>query len=278
MIFAGNAAQAAQRILTAFERGDLPQALAQAFIRKHDNAPCRCWSWNNQVLVALNGFSEARGFRQWAEVGRSVKAGERAMHILAPLTKAITDEAVTGDQQKRRLIYGFKTIPVFGLEQTQGEPLPSGDPETDRWIQSLPLREVAESWGLVVQTYSGREGGTLGFYSRKGSIGVGTRNLATWAHELIHAADDRNGELQEKGQHWRSEIVAELGGAVLLECLELDDDSDRGGCWQYVESYARKADLDPLAACTLVLDRTCRAVSRVLEEAERIQTVGSVVR
>jgi hypothetical protein len=41
------------------------------------------------------------------------------------------------------------------------------------------------------------------------------------------------GNLKEKGQHWRSETVAELGGAILLECLGYSSESDRGGCFDY---------------------------------------------
>jgi len=71
-------------------------------------------------------------------------------------------------------------------------------------------------------------------------------NLATWAHELIHAADDRLGNMIETGQHFRSEIVAEMGGAVLL----------------YAMGYKKDADLD-------VIERTCQAVALILEESDK---------
>ena len=58
-----------------------------------------------------------------------------------------------------------------------------------------------------------------GRYRYGKGIELCVKNLATWCHELVHATDDRNGSLKEKGQHWRSETVAELGGAVLLEVL-----------------------------------------------------------
>jgi|SRR5579884_71634 len=271
MKYYGKAQEAAEQILSAFQRGDLPQALAQVFIHRKDDVPCRQWSWNNQFLIALHGYTEARGFRQWNEVGRKVRAGEHAFSILAPLsgTKTETDPT-TGKEVKRPVIYGFKSIPVFGLEQTEGEPLPQGDPEVENWIASLPLLEVARSWGLSVLTFSGRDSSSLGRYVLGKGIAVGVKNLSTWAHELIHAADHRNGNLVERGQHWRSEVVAELGGAVLLECLGLSEESDRGGCWQYVSSYAQKAGIEPLAACSQVLDRTCQAVALVLDEAEKL--------
>jgi hypothetical protein len=89
------------------------------------------------------------------------------------------------------------------------------------------------------------------------------KNLSTWAHELIHAADHRNGKLTELGQHWRSETVAELGGAVLLRVLGHDHDADFGRCWQYIENYASRQKMDVLKACNVVLERTCEAVALV---------------
>jgi hypothetical protein len=84
-------------------------------------------------------------------------------------------------------------------------------------------------------------------------------NLSTWSHELIHAADDRLGHLEEKGQHWASETVAEPGAAILLERLGYSVESDRGGCFQYIKSYAEKEGKDVLGACLRVFKRTCES-------------------
>ena len=64
MQFYRKAESAATRILEAFRTGNLPEALAPIFIRRKDNLPCREWSWSNQLLVALSGHSDARGYRQ----------------------------------------------------------------------------------------------------------------------------------------------------------------------------------------------------------------------
>lgn len=84
---------AADRILYAFQHAEtLPAALAPIFIRRNDGTPCRAWSFSNQLLVALAGTQDARGFRQWHEAGRSVKKGARALWILIPLVSKETDE------------------------------------------------------------------------------------------------------------------------------------------------------------------------------------------
>jgi hypothetical protein len=89
-----------------------------------------------------------------------------------------------------------------------------------------------------VGVFGGKGVGCLGLYRRSKGIALGVKNLSTWAHELVHAADDRNGSFKEMGQHWRSESVAGLGGAVLLELLGFCNDADLGGCWEYVQRYA----------------------------------------
>ena len=58
---------------------------------------------------------------------------------------------------------------------------------------------------------------------------AGVQNLSTWAHELIHAADDRLGKLGKCKVN--NEVVAELGGAVLLQCLGKPVEADLGGAW-----------------------------------------------
>jgi hypothetical protein len=48
-------------------------------------------------------------------------------------------------------------------------------------------------------------------------------------------------------------------------------DADRGGCWEYVNAYAKDAGIDAVTACNRVLKRTCDAVALILDEAERLQ-------
>jgi hypothetical protein len=74
------------------------------------------------------------------------------------------------------------------------------------------------------------------------------------------------------GQHWRSETVAELGGAVLLEVLGFRHDADLGGCFGYIRAYAEKAKVGVTEACMKVLDRTCQAVALILDTAELIRS------
>ena len=179
----------------------------------------------------------------------------------------VRDEA-TG--QKKEVLVGFRGITVFGIGQTDGPPLPPADPGAERWVEALPLVGVARAWGLSVGVYDGEPGGRLGFYRRGKEIGLGVKNLSMWAHELVHAADDRAGALAERGQHWRSETVAQLGAAVLLRLLGHGGEADLGFSWHYIAGYARAEGLDAAGACCRVLDRTCQAVRLILDTAESL--------
>jgi len=266
MRFVNKAEEAAQDILRAFESpNDLPKPLAQIFVHRRDGAPCRKWSWRNQLIVALRGHTDARGFRQWEEVGRRVKKGERAFRILSPLVQKV----VEGDGEERLAVYGFRGTPVFGIAQTEGEPVHHLDGDDDGWLASLPLRDVASSWGLTVEGFNGRDSSFLGAYRSGSGIALGVKNLSTWCHELVHAADDRSGLMTRNKVN--KEVVAELGGAVLLKLLGHDHEADLGGCLDYIRRYAGNEQIEVLSACGKVLDRTCGAVALILDTAEALQ-------
>ena len=140
-----------------------------------------------------------------------------------------------GGEKTVSVIRGFRTAAVFAVESTEGAELPKVDEEVTHWLNDLPLIAVAQSWGLKIDAYNGKNYGAQGQFRPNNSIALGVKNLSTWCHELVHAADYRLGTLKERGQHWRSETVAELGGAILLEALGMEYDADRGGCWNYIQ-------------------------------------------
>jgi len=265
----------AQKVIWAFEQPEcLPKALAPILIRRKDDVPCRRWSWHNQLLVALSGTTDARGIRQWRSAGRSIKKGSHAVWILAPMTKTITEESDDGSAITRHILYGFKSIPVFRVEDTEGEPLPENDDKYDTWIQQLPFMEVAQAWNINVGTYThGGSRDPLGYYQYSSTgqkaIMLGVENLSTWAHELVHAADHKLGNKKE--EKWHMEVVAELGSATLLECLQLEPEADIGGAYAYIEQYAKSAGMSTVKACIIVLDRVCESVKLILDTAEQLQ-------
>ncbi len=215
------------------------------------------------------GHNDARGFRQWVTVGRHVKKGERGFPILAPLVRKAERKTDDGDSESHTYVYGFRHVMVFGFSQTDGEPLPV-DTEVEQFLDSLPVIEVARAWGISVEAFNGEDANCLGKYRADGHIALGVKNLSTWRHELCHAADHRNVGALKNGQHLDQEVVAELGGAILLEALGFEQEADRGGAWEYIQSYCAKANVDPVGVCCQMLSRTCNAVALILTAAEEL--------
>jgi antirestriction protein ArdC len=272
--------EVAERIVNAFRHPDtLPTALAPIFIHRKDDVPCRKWSWQNQLIAALCGTADARGFRQWQEAGRNVKKGSKAIWILAPCVKNIKEKDAKGEEVERRILFGFKSIAVFAVEDTEGEPLPATDDRYNSWMQELPLLEVAKAWNITVGTYTGSETTPLGYfkYGMTGqAVMLGVENLSTWAHEMVHAADHRLAQ-DAKNDRAHKEVVAELGGAVLLECLSMSHDADLGGAYAYIQRYAEESKKDVVGACVEVLNRVCNSVKLILDTAEALQQQCAVV-
>jgi hypothetical protein len=273
MKFYGKAKDVANKILEQFESGNVPAVLAQVFVNRSDDQPSSRWSFQNQFIQAIHATSDSRGFKQWKDVGRRVKKGAKSFHILGPCLKPFTDE----DGEKRQALVGFKSIPVFGIASTEedgtGKWKECGiDQDEESRLSALPLREVAEAWGISVNSYNGKGVRYLGYYKggEQKAIALGVENLSTWAHELVHAADHKNGSLENKffggsKSEAGNEIVAELGGAVILSLLGEDVEADLGGAWSYIQRYSSKDPSKAITAASKLLDRTCKAVALILE-------------
>ena len=110
---------ATRAIVTRFEAGDLPKALAPVFIHRDNGAPCESWSWRNRLLTALEGFDDARTFLDWKRIGRNVKKGEHAFYILEPVRRTFKEtDKESGEETTRTICRGFKPGARFGYEQT----------------------------------------------------------------------------------------------------------------------------------------------------------------
>ena len=277
MKYTGDVNGTLDRIMNAFESGDLPSQMAQVFVAGAAERHCASYSFMNRLIVLLNGHTDAMGYGQWKKIGRQVKKGEKGFAILAPILRTITERNVNPatsvvEEQKRKICIGFKAVKVFGLEQTDGKPIENGE-EAQKFLDTLPLMNVAEKWGIQVNAYNGEGHCAYGMYSPTSNfIALGVQNLSTWAHELAHAADDRLGTL-DKDKRWLSEVAAELAGAVLLEAIGYTEESDRGGAWEYIKHYAKDAGVEPIDACRMVIGRVGKIVESILEAATEGEAV-----
>ncbi len=81
------------------------------------------YSSRNVLLILMRrpDATVVNAFCRWKELGRSVRKGEHSIRILAPLRRKVETDG-DGDDDGYR-IFGFKTVSVFDVSQTDGEPL-----------------------------------------------------------------------------------------------------------------------------------------------------------
>ena len=261
--------EAAEGLLQMFRTGQLPEAVALTIIHRQqgDDQPSFYWSIGNQLLMLFQGTSDARGFRQWQQAGRHVKQGVKAIHILGPLTTKIKEiDEESGMETEKIIITGFKGIPIFRYEDTDGKPLEKPDytpPELP------PLRGVAEYLGLTLE-YAPCEGGYYGAYSpNKHKITLCSQDAFVYFHELAHAVHGTLKELK-KGVHPEQEIVAETTAAVLCQLQGITGYESQA--YEYIKEYSAKLkQAAVLQAVMRVLSEVEAIVLKILEIAEQME-------
>lgn len=181
---------------------------------------------------------QVAGFKAWQRVGRSVRRGEKAYRILAPMRRTVWSgvdqqgehvlasrrEDLPGNVENiesRTVASRFKAAAVFDLNQTDG-------PELDDGRVKLALGNPEETWKKLVRFAEGQDltvrtdpthyGSSHGHYSpTKREIVVGeflspSDRCATLAHEIAHAtlAHDDVDELKERYPGIPSRAIAEV--------------------------------------------------------------------
>jgi hypothetical protein len=132
------------------------------------------YSFGNVLEIARQMPTATRvaGFWTWKNLGRSVKAGQKGIRILAPIVgvRRKKDEEARKDitRQNERVLLGFRNAYVFDVSQTDGIELPnlhevSGDPGENidrlaafvrsKGIQLVYNEKIAPALGM---SYCGR--------------------------------------------------------------------------------------------------------------------------
>ena len=238
--------------------------------RRHLDCQARFhrYSFGNVVLIAAQCPDARRvaGFNAWKQLGRSVKKGEKAIWIRAPLVTRRTAEP-DDEGETRTAVRGFKYVPVFDLSQTEGEELPVACEELEGDVSTAcfdHLTGVARSIGYSVEVIHLR-GGTNGdctFDLRRIRIESGNapaQRVKTLAHEIAHA-------LLHEGNHDRplAELEAESTAYVVCQRLGVDSGAYSFG---YVAAWAgggEEATSGIKASC----ERIQQASARILRAFE----------
>jgi len=89
------------------------------------------YSFGNLMLIHFQrpGATLCAGFNQWKKHKRHVKAGEHALWVLAPVLVKAKGEPKDGETEAEPgyFLRGFRSVPVFDVSQTEGEPVEIGN-------------------------------------------------------------------------------------------------------------------------------------------------------
>lgn len=246
------------KILAQFESGQIPECVA--FTCFTQNIPSDHWSFLNRIIMYASGTGDARGFRQWLEAKRFVKKGTKAIYILAPLL------VKSKEDPEKKVLIGFKSVPVFRAEDTEGEPL-----KQEEVIAQFPLIERAKQWGINVRTIR-FDGAIYGAFSQTtGTIALATEDECVFFHELAHSADHRLKGKLKGGQDPYQEIVAELSAHALCRLVGKSGEKHLGNTHRYIKGYAEKLGKSPLTACMEVLEQVEKVIKLIMKGGDHAQ-------
>ena len=224
------------------------------------------YSLNNTLLIFAQrpDATMVNGYRAWQALGRQVQKGERGITILAPLVKREQDE----NQEVTVRVVGFRTVSVFDVAQTHGEPV-RGLPERLLTAKHGPLLAAVEAVIPFPVSRVPDLGGANGvFHTRDRTIAL-LDHLAPdmqvktllheWAHGLRSSEDTRS-----RGEE---EVVAESTAYVVASHYGLDTRAYSVG---YVASWSQGDGKAVLAMAEEILRRSQMMVGP-LEERLKVQ-------
>ncbi len=229
------------------------------------------YSFGNQILIGMQrpDASRVAGYRAWQGMGRQVLRGEKAIKILAPTFFRKGCNCAGACECRATEAVRFRSVSVFDVEQTSGEPLPEIVTLLTGDGLGLPqrLEAIATAEGLTVnRDPDNARNGANGYYT--GSMiwvrpDVDDAQAAkTLAHELGHhfAQHNVNGHCREEG-----EIIAESVAYIVLRHFGLD----AGG---YTFGYLASWDTDDdkhFKAQLSEIQQTAATIIDKLEECRR---------
>lgn len=229
----------------------------------------RKYSTNN--ILSLLNQAEKRNMkiigiltmRDWNELGRTVKKGEKAFQISCPIIKKKLDEkgeVVKNSQGKPiEILKGFKKYNVFTLSQTTGKDLlyeVKEAKEIDYVNIYKSVKEIvkekgidikfSENLNMVVGTPKGEVGITDGVFLPKNNLIMLQKGLTlpkaikTLFHETVHALNHAENKCKFGDElYTKQELEAESVAYLLSKHYGIDS---KEYSFNYIESYLNEKE------------------------------------
>lgn len=236
------------------------------------------YSVNNCILIAMQkpDATQVAGFKSWQKnFKRSVKKGEKAIKILAPIPHRFTKEIENEDGEKvqKEIQYmTFKAISVFDISQTEGEELPSICKMLKGSVEGFQnLVDKLESLSPVPVAYEPIYGGANGYYSHATNSIVVDAGLSeqhkvkTLIHEIAHSIlhNKDNGEEKDADRSTK-EVQAESVAYTVCNWLGMDTSDYSFG---YVAGWSAGRELKELTESMEVIRKIAGEIIEGLEDA-----------
>ena len=242
------------------------------------------YSFRNSLLILMQRPSATRvaGFRQWENLGRHVKKGEKGIGIFAPMiyrnkngtSKAEKDETVAGDEPGKTL-RGFRLVHVFDVEQTEGKPLPefaNVEGEPGDWLRKL---ETVIRDANIELEYVDNLGGPQGL-AQSGKISVLTdlplaEKFCVLTHEHAHLLMHTGTRRKETNKKIR-ETEAEAVSFVVARAIHLDAKTHAS---DYIQLY--QSDRETLEESIHFIQETSASIIEALNRVGKAEQLDSLV-
>jgi len=227
------------------------------------------YSFGNVLEIARQMPTATRvaGFWTWKNMGRSVKAGQKGIRILAPIVgvRRKKDEEANKDitKQSERTLLGFRNAYVFDISQTEGVDLPelhgvSGDPgeNVDRLAAFVKSKGIQLVYNANIAPALGVSyGGRIAILPGQSKAEELSTLVHETAHELLHKAERRTATTKTVRETEAEAVAFVVGKAVGLVTGSASAD--------YIQLYHGNASL--LAESLEVIQRTAAIILAALE-------------
>lgn len=232
------------------------------------------YSVRNSILIRRQcpEATHVAGYRAWQELDRQVQSGEEAIWIRAPLRARRCpscgdfvrrhdqcDEETPVEEWPREVV-GFRSVAVFDISQTEGEPLPELDRDAHGeadWLLDV-LHRIAGDWNIDVRIIADEawpHGSAWGVYGTADDrIDIrdraNTADLArTFLHELAHARLHPETPVDSQ-QAAAFELDAEATAAIVGRHVGLDTS---GSKW-YLSAWSHEEDVSLTKRCEQIAE------------------------
>ena len=262
---------ASEKLLEMFKNQDFGPQLALTIIKRRSDdptysLPCTKWSIGNHMIMWFLGRTNvAATFLQWKNLNRRVVKNAKSFCIFSPITCKEKKKKDDGTEEEKIIVRGFRTVPVFRIEDTIGI---EGDLIIPDYAppEMPPLYKASEVLGVKV-LWRPMSRAAFGYYSPSdNSITLSSTDHVVWFHELTHAV--RETLTDTKADPDREEIIAEISAAVLMQ-MQFGETGYHQQSYDYVKQYCKDKSSEAVIKTVMgVLKDVEEVIVKILDAAD----------